>query len=395
MLESERVSCLFEIEEQYMEFCLPTLCHIFGLGQHAHAAARIILIDKKAIGLSLLKKACLLDLKDPVHKTLYRTYRSWFKHQVVPVSYNNSSSVRLIENVLGGLIVHLNEKSMDAVDFMNDKYHPFFKDLTNVSNGGDNIWYGPPAKTLPEWNSFDKHPKLLPFIEQVGGAMKNHWDNKTNLMEYETVFLFSELNETRDNIPQKAHVDLTEELINFEDLKFGAKSMIGFTPINPDGMMILVWTDGRPKKHRTKVEIKQDHARRAKDFPITPGQYFLYIPCGIFVALPGDTIHAGGFCFGRKWPCPTNSNRKRNNVHYFQNHCLHFTFCCSSLAVEEVTGETNIIIVGDDQKPFKKDFVANQEIMENLFKCLLDHHSKFEEPEKKDKKSAKKQKNKH
>jgi len=188
MLESERVSCLFEIEEQYMEFCLPTLCCIFGLGQHAHAAARIILIDKKAIGLSLLKKACLLDLKDPVHKTLYRTYRSWFKHQVVPVSYNNSSSVRLIENVLGGLIVHLNEKSMDAVDFMNDKYHPFFKDLTNVSNGGDNIWYGPPATTLPEWNSFDKHPKLLPFIEQVGGAMKNHWDNKTNLMEYETVF---------------------------------------------------------------------------------------------------------------------------------------------------------------------------------------------------------------
>jgi len=51
--------------------------------------------------------------------------------------------------------------------------------------------------------------------------------------------------------------------------------------------------------------------------------------------------------------------------------------------------------VGDDQKPFKKDFVANQEIMENLFKCLLDCHSKFEEPEKKDKKSAKKQKNKH
>jgi len=54
MLESERVSCLFEIEEKYMEFCLPTLCRMFGLGQHAHAAARIILIDKKAIGLSLL-----------------------------------------------------------------------------------------------------------------------------------------------------------------------------------------------------------------------------------------------------------------------------------------------------------------------------------------------------
>jgi len=51
--------------------------------------------------------------------------------------------------------------------------------------------------------------------------------------------------------------------------------------------------------------------------------------------------------------------------------------------------------VGDDQKPFEKDFVANQEIMDTLFKCLLDRHSKFEETEKKDKKSAKKQKKNH
>ncbi len=237
VLESERVSCMFEIEEKHMEFCLPTLCHIFGLGQHAHAAARIILTDKKAIGLCLLKKACLLDLKQPVHKTLYRTYRSWFKHQVVPVSFNNNSSVKLVENILGGLIVHLNEQSMDAVDFMHDKYHPYFEDLTNVSNGGDNIWYGPPAKSLPEWNSFDKNPKLHPFINQVGEAIKDFWGNKTNFMQYETVFLFSELNETRDNIPQKAHVDLSEDLIEFEESKIGAKSLIGFTPINPDGMM--------------------------------------------------------------------------------------------------------------------------------------------------------------
>jgi len=232
--------------------------------------------------------------------------------------------------------------------------------LTNGSNGGDNIWYGPPAKTLPQWNSFNKHPKLLPFIEQVGGAIKNHWDNKTNFMEYETVFLFSELNETRDNISQKAHVNLTEELIKFKDSKLGAKSLIGFTPINPDVMMILVWTDERPKKHRTKEEIKQDHDRRAKDFPVTPGKYFLYIPHGIFVALPGDTIHAGGFCFGRKWPCPTKSNRKQNNVHYFQNQHLHFTFCCASLAVEEASGETNIIIVGDDKSLLKKTLLQTK-----------------------------------
>jgi len=49
--------------------------------------------NRKAICLCLLKKACWLDLKgNPEHKTLYRTYRSWYKHQVVPVSYRNPAA---------------------------------------------------------------------------------------------------------------------------------------------------------------------------------------------------------------------------------------------------------------------------------------------------------------
>jgi len=35
-------------------------------------------------------------------------------------------------------------------------------------------------------------------------------------MKYETVFFF-DLNETRDNIPQKAHVDMAPEVIDFEE----------------------------------------------------------------------------------------------------------------------------------------------------------------------------------
>ena len=60
--------------------------------------------------------------------------------------------------------------------------------------------------------------------------------------------------------------------------------------------------------------------------------------------------------------------------------------------MEEASGETNIAIVGDDQKPYEKDFVANKEIMDNLFKCLLDHHPKFEEHNKDVSKSIKRQK---
>jgi len=279
---------------------------------------------------------------------------------------------------------------MDAVDVMNSSYHPFFEDLTNVSNGGDNIWYGPPAKELSKWNCFEEKPELQPFIKQVGDAIKFHWHNKSSVMEYETVFLFSELNDSRDNIPQKAHVDMASEITDFEAKCIGTKSLIGFTPINPDGMMIVVWTDGRHKKHRTEEEIKMDHERRVKNIYVCPGQYFLYIPRGVFVALPGDTIHAGGFCFGRKFKCPMKKTSKQKE-RFFQNQRLHFTFCCSSLAVEEAEGEDKIIIVGDNTKICKKDFEPNKEIMNMLFNNLLDHHEKYK-PHKVEGKPPKKQK---
>jgi len=76
-------------------------------------------------------------------------------------------------------------------------------------------------------------------------------------MKYETIFIFPELIETRDDILQKAHDNLSEDFTEFKESKFGAKSLIGFTPISPDGIMLPVWTDGSPK-HRTKEEIKQD-----------------------------------------------------------------------------------------------------------------------------------------
>jgi len=79
---------------------------------------------------------------------------------------------------------------MDAVDHMNSNYHHYFEDLTNVSNGRDNIWYGPPAKKFPKWNCFEEKPQLQPFIHQVGDAIKFHWGNKSSVMEYETFSFF-------------------------------------------------------------------------------------------------------------------------------------------------------------------------------------------------------------
>jgi len=154
-------------------------------------------------------------------------------------------------------------------------------------------------------------------------------------------------------------------------------SCIAFTLINLDGMMILVWTDGIKRKYRTLDQIQTDHARRAKNIYITPGQYFLYIPKGVFVALPADTVHAGGFCFGSKMKCPTKTSKMRGKENFFQNQCLHFTFCCSDMAAKESKGETHITIVGDNKKPLEKDFVPDEKVMDQLYEVLLDRHPNF------------------
>ncbi len=48
--------------------------------------------------------------------------------------------------------------------------------------------------------------------------------------------------------------------------------------------------------------------------------------------------------------------------------------------LEEAEGEDKIIIVGDNKKICKNDFVPNKEIMDNLFNNLLDHHPKYMPP---------------
>ena len=50
--------------------------------------------------------------------------------------------------------------------------------------------------------------------------------------------------------------------------------------------MILVWTEGTLKKYRDQDQIDEDNKREEEDIYVTPGQYFLHIPRGVFVALP-------------------------------------------------------------------------------------------------------------
>jgi len=82
--------------------------------------------------------------------------------------------------------------------------------------------------------------------------------------------------------------------------------MIAFTPMHEDGSMLIIWT-----KEYTKWQKKpKGHA----------GKYYLFIPFGTLLILPGDLVHSGGFCFGDVF----ESADTPKSILGFKNHCLHF-----------------------------------------------------------------------
>jgi len=190
-------------------------------------------------------------------------------------------------------------------------------------------------------------------------------------------------------VPQKAHQDHDSSITDEELETLGIKSLIGFTPISEDGMMVVVWTEGKPKKYRSKAMVEIDEKRISKNFDVAPGQYYLYIPKGVFVALPADTIHAGGFCFGKKEPLPVPPNKKSSKAkknlktspdEIFQNHHLHFSFLCSDIVYNKAIQETNITLIEENEEDLMKDYLPDDNIMNNLFECLLDCHHKLAPP---------------
>jgi len=75
---------------------------------------------------------------------------------------------------------------------------------------------------------------------------------------YQTQFIFSKLGETKDNIPQLAHVDIKGTVNDLEEECLGVKTCIGFTPINLDGVMLQVWNDSKCKTYCSTVEVIED-----------------------------------------------------------------------------------------------------------------------------------------
>jgi len=113
--------------------------------------------------------------------------------------------------------------------------------------------------------------------------------------------------------------------------------------------MLQVWTKGKCKKYCSTVEVIEDEECINNEKDPKPQQYILYIPHGVLIVLPGDTVHAGGFYLGKKLSCPS---RAQGNDVLLQNHCLHFIFCCSHLAYEDSNVDVSITVVGNNELLF-------------------------------------------
>jgi len=122
--------------------------------------------------------------------------------------------------------------------------------------------------------------------------------------------------------------------------------------------------------------------RVSKNFDVAPGTVLSLHSQGCFVALLADTIHAGGFCFGKMEPLHVPPNKKSSKTkknlktspdEMFQNHGLHFSFLCSDIAHNKAIQETNIILIEEAEE----DYLPDENIMKILLESLFYWHPVF------------------
>jgi len=125
-----------------------------------------VLTNKQAIGLNLLKIACEVNIKVYKFKRIYGNFRDVFNHQGVPVSGVNPQCTKLIETKLKGLVIELDDNMKKALEYINAKHFPLYKNLDPRSHGGKSIRFRPP-KNLEPWQSFDKHSQMKKIPEKI------------------------------------------------------------------------------------------------------------------------------------------------------------------------------------------------------------------------------------
>jgi len=263
----------------------------------------------------------------------YQTFRLWFPQEVVPVTQSFSQAVNLIETALLGKIMLLDENAQAAVKYIFSNCLPRLKDLKADSNGGENIAFAPP-KGMKVWDGLVK-PKVIALESALKKVVKELWKKNPKACEhfrYKTSCLFSRLSsENPTGIPQLAHMDFEADAVEKTTANLKVSPLIAFTPMWEDGCMLLIWT----KEYRKWQNLSHDK----------PAKYYMYIPFGTLLVLPGNVLHSGGFCFGHIFQSDTSGN---SSIWRFSNHCLHFFLCPDQILYDQADSDHNEVYFDDD-----------------------------------------------
>jgi len=122
-------------------------------------------------------------------------------------------------------------------------------------------------------------------------------------------------------------------------------SLVGFTPISEDGMMVVVWTEGIHTKYRSKehMEINQKRVFKNLMWHLTniiftfPGVFLLLclltplMQVVLVLVRNNLCLYPQAIKLARPKTCP-DENLNISPDEIFQNHCLHFSFLCSDVA---------------------------------------------------------------
>jgi len=140
--------------------------------------------------------------------------------------------------------------------------------------------------------------KFSELHNQIASVAYTFWKDESCLAMLKPTYMVSRMVLTLPSVPQVAHTDFDDSVVN------GAKHklFVVFALASSEGCMLLVWT---------------------KDLYVANNQeyfchFYVYIPYGSIVFLPGNMVHAGGFTFGQ-------SSGKE-----YMNQGIHFYICNGS-----------------------------------------------------------------
>jgi len=324
--------------------CLPSVIRIFGLTLETFKYVKAEHTrDQKRLNLNLLNCAKEKYTNTREMGRVYKALRETFGQSLVIASEHNKRGKRIIEEKIGlveydgivsyvsGKLVHLDEAQLQAVRHIMVHHATAEDDLLDVANGGVNMKFGPPSGIKP-WNGFGANAATQPLHDFILSTARTLWRNGPSarrFAKYRVVNLYSRMTEENPNgMPQNFHVDFDEGVLEATYKAKQIMPLIAFTPMSPDGCMLAVITR-KYAKYQPDREKKQ-----------WGGQYFIYIPFGVMLFLPGNAVHAGSFCFGKS--LQELEVDVPDYMADFRNARLHFFVCPNKMCEKDADADQNV-----------------------------------------------------